>query len=669
MAVLACKNITITLPKESPSEVFAVLQRLQAVELIEDQQNAQMPAHLVGLEAELMHQIEVANKAYDSLLPLTGKPGALAFLTDNRIQISTEEFVDAVAKKETLLAWAEEITAKHDEQLRLRDEKEVLEKTIHTVSPLREVDVKIFGDFHYVSFVPFFVHESRNDAVLGDVKKRFPDVVIEAIDKIEQDYVQVAAVAKEDREALVSYLMDNATLINVDTAVNGSFHDVFNQSTARLEEVKAAIAEIDGFMQEKADQIESIAVLKDVLHSEIKTIFAWHALKPAGDRYTVRGYISPDKVDATIAELEKLTDVSTSVTDGDNPNKVVMKNNWFVKPFEMVTRMMGTPMGNGIDPTPILSFFFLIMFGLALSEAGYGVVIAIVTGLLLLFVRNMQEGPRNLMQIIFLAGLSTVVVGTIYGSWFGITPWDIDIANPDKYLPHTRFLINIGVWPLLQDLQLINPLQKIIELMVAMGALGLMHLLLGLAVGFRQSQKRGELVEGLLASGSWFGFLVLSIVTVLAGLSFMKYVLVIYVIIMLPIVGRDAGNIFAKFAKGAFDMFFGVIGYISDTLSYTRLVALGLATGIIASVVNTLATLAGGGLASQGGGKMVIGYLIMLVVFLGGHTFNIALNVLGSYITVGRLHFVEFFGKFFESGGQELQPLSPSEEYIRITNQ
>lgn len=147
----------------------------------------------------------------------------------------------------------------------------------------------------------------------------------------------------------------------------------------------------------------------------------------------------------------------------------------------------------------------------------------------------------------------------------------------------------------------------------------------------------------------------------------MILILIGYSVIMIFVLGRDAGkNIFLKFGKGLYDMFFGIIGYLSDTLSYTRLIALGLATGIIAGVVGTLARLAGEGLVDKGGVYIIIGYIIMTVIFIFGHIFNIALNVLGTYINVGRLHFVEFFSKFFESGGREISYLKRSQEFIKI---
>lgn len=677
MAVFACKNITITFPKKSVAEVLDTLQHVQAVELIEHQKNADLPANIVAQEAEVMSQLEVASKAYDALAKYIDKKNALAFLTDGRVVIGSSEFKETNSKKTELVELAKTISEHYGEKLRLKEEQQTLEETIHTVSPLRDVDVKILGDFEYVAFVPFFVHESRHETVVADIRKRFPQAEVDTIDKKDDEYVYVAAVAKADKEALVSFIVDNATVISLDSTIEGSFHDVYSKSTKRLDEIKKRSEEIDAFMKEKISAIESIAVLKDILHSEIQIIFAWHSVQDSSeDSYMIQGFVDPTRVDEVTESLSGVTNASISVTDDIKATKVIMKNNWFVKPFEIVTKMMGVPVGDGVDPTPILAGFFVFMYGLALSEAGYGLVCALITGALLLIVRRMKPGPKALFTIIFYASISTLVVGSIFGSWFGVTPSDIDTANPDKYLPHTQFLIEIGVWPLMQKLQLLNPLQQILTLMIAMGVLGIVHLMIGLLLGVRQEMKRGKLMNGLLTSGLWLGFLTLAILNVLnlqgflgdglKGVPYLAYAMGAYVVIMIPLVGREAGSLPGKFAKGAFDLFFGAIGYVSDILSYTRLVALGLATGIIASVVNLMAGLVGSGLVAKGGIALVIGYVLMVIIFIGGHIFNIALNVLGSYITVGRLHFVEFFSKFFESGGQELQPFKKSEEYISI---
>jgi V/A-type H+-transporting ATPase subunit I len=102
---------------------------------------------------------------------------------------------------------------------------------------------------------------------------------------------------------------------------------------------------------------------------------------------------------------------------------------------------------------------------------------------------------------------------------------------------------------------------------------------------------------------------------------------------------------------------YNVTGYLGDVLSYSRLLGLGLAGGVIGSVINTMGAL---------GGNSVLGVIIMVVIFVGGHTFNIAINALGSFVHTSRLQYVEFFGKFFEGGGKMYQPFKKSTKYIDI---
>ena len=102
---------------------------------------------------------------------------------------------------------------------------------------------------------------------------------------------------------------------------------------------------------------------------------------------------------------------------------------------------------------------------------------------------------------------------------------------------------------------------------------------------------------------------------------------------------------------------YGITGYLSDVLSYSRLLALGLATGVIASVVNTMGSLAGGG---------ITGVVLMIIAFSIGHSYNIAINALGSFVHSCRLQYVEFFGKFYKSGGEAFEPFREKTKYVEI---
>ena len=120
--------------------------------------------------------------------------------------------------------------------------------------------------------------------------------------------------------------------------------------------------------------------------------------------------------------------------------------------------------------------------------------------------------------------------------------------------------------------------------------------------------------------------------------------------------GRKSKGIFKKFLKGLYGLY-GITGYVGDILSYSRLLALGLATGLIASVFNQIAAIFG---------NSIIGVIWFVVFFIGGHLLNIGINALGAYVHCNRLQFVEFFGKFYEGGGRKFAPFSNNTKYYSI---
>ena len=97
---------------------------------------------------------------------------------------------------------------------------------------------------------------------------------------------------------------------------------------------------------------------------------------------------------------------------------------------------------------------------------------------------------------------------------------------------------------------------------------------------------------------------------------------------------------------------------MSDLLSYSRVLALGLSSAVIASVFNVLATL---------GGRSAVSFILFPLVFLIGHALNIALSVLSSFIHSSRLQYVEFFGKFYEDGGRQFAPMAPRLKYTDVS--
>lgn len=197
---------------------------------------------------------------------------------------------------------------------------------------------------------------------------------------------------------------------------------------------------------------------------------------------------------------------------------------------------------------------------------------------------------------------------------------------------------------------------------------GILHLFAGLAISFYTKWKLKQRLDAVFDVGSWY-LLLLGAVILIAGpmLGFAdsianmlsqigKYMAIAGAVMVVLFTSRDSKNIFARFGAGLYNLY-GISGYLSDILSYSRLLALSLATGVIAQVVNTMGSM---------GGDSIAGAIILTVVFLLGHTLNIAINLLGSFVHTNRLQYVEFFAKFYEGSGRLFSPLRTHTRYIKL---
>ncbi|MEG2087527.1 MAG: V-type ATP synthase subunit I, partial [Angelakisella sp.] len=322
----------------------------------------------------------------------------------------------------------------------------------------------------------------------------------------------------------------------------------------------------------------------------------------------------------------------------DEETPVLLKNNKLVEPFECVTEMYSLPSSNGIDPDPFMAPFFFLFFGMMLSDAGYGLLL-LVGGL----IGAKLMGGNKLMKMLGYCGISTIVWGLIYGSFFG----DM-LTQVARVFFHVEFALPA----------LIDPLKDPITILVLSFAFGALHLFVGMGLKAYLMVRRGHAWAALFDVGSWY-FVLIGLVMLLAGGIFGKigmYMAIGGAVMLILTQGRDKKNIFMKAASGVLSLY-DITGYFSDILSYSRIMALGLATGVIGSVVNTMGTMPGGSF---------FGFLVYLAVFLFGHTLNFAINALGSYVHTSRLQYVEFFGKFYEGGGAGFAPLTANTKYVNI---
>lgn len=676
MSVETSQKIRLTIDQDHKIELLQFLQSQGVVQLQETSGDSHLDPEYQETQNTLLEQLTAVDTAHDTLYPYQA-PSSSPFqaLFDNRIRLPEKEVQTIRSNQQHYIEQAKHISQLNEQRQNLIHTNEHLDDVIQRSEPLRDIEINLFQKFRYIVILPFMVDEHRSDYLYHELEEQFSDIVIESLKKVNQSYIYVVAAKKAQEEELRQHIHNYATLLTFDQELGNSFSEMYQTAIDKKVEHNQELDSIEQELSQTSLSLEKLYIIKDIIHSQYAILSGLHYYQTIDDKHVfLEAWADPRYVAHLKSHLySQFSDIHLEEISSSEENPIVMNNSGLIQQFETVTRIMGLPRAGGIDPTPVLTLFFAFMFGLAFSEAGYAVVLLAISGFLLL--KNHLKAPvRKVMTVIFTSSIVTLVVGALFGSWFGLNPQEV-VAR--EALPHTQFLIDIGLISLLQDIQIITPLTDIISLIGFTLILGITHLLFGLIIAMIQASSQKQGLDGALDPLLWFFFVILAVITggASAGLlgtgvalltTPLFIIMGVYLVLMLALLGRNVKNPLLRPIAGLYELFFGAIGYLSDTLSYVRLVALGLATGVIAGVIGTLARLAGEGLVESGGLGLIGGYLIMIIIFLLGHTINIALAVLGAYVNVGRLHFVEFFGKFFQPGGKELEPFRHSQEHIII---
>lgn len=394
----------------------------------------------------------------------------------------------------------------------------------------------------------------------------------------------------------------------------------------------------------------------DLQHKILKTdtIFAFEAWMPLShyndlERWIVNSFVND-------VSLEKIHPKK------DETEPVLFDNKTVSSSFEPVTEMFGFPTKKDLDPTPFLAPFFFVFFGLCLSDVGYGLTL-FTTSLIFLLCAKMGAEAKKGLRLLTLCGASATGGGIILGSYFGMTPEQIP--------GFLSFLLNpayaageAGVNPFRG--QLIDTMSGTgpITLLKLTIALGFIQLLFGLLLDTYKNIKNKDYVTAFCDPFSWFlfliaiaGFGVADMVSFLDKELF-KTLMIAFAGLLVLTQGRTQKIWLLKPLSGALGLF-GITGYLSDLLSYSRIMALGLATGVIAFAMNLTAEILYGMMPHWS-----LGLVVAIGILLFGHALNFALSLLGAFVHSGRLQFIEFFSKFFDGNGRKFEPFQRQKKYL-----
>lgn len=365
----------------------------------------------------------------------------------------------------------------------------------------------------------------------------------------------------------------------------------------------------------------------------------------------IKGYVSERDVPYLESQLKKQFTVVIEVEDAnDELAPVVLRNNAFSMPAETLVKMYSLPGPRDIDPSPITGFFYYLFFGMMFSDAGYGLIMIIATSIALAKFK-LSRSMRQNMRLFQYCGISTFLWGLVYGSFFG----DSIAVISEKFFGHRVALP-----------ALIDPMNgDAVTLLILSLALGLVEIIAGLCAKFVTCMKNGDKAGAFFDAGLWVTTLT-GIALVALGFVTVPIIKNIGIVIALASVvgliltqGRDKKNPIMKLFSGVASLY-DITSYVSDLLSFSRLMALGLTTSAMSAVFNMLSTM---------GGKSIGGFILLIIVFPLGHAINFGLNVLGAYVHTLRLQYVELFSKFYEGGGREFKAFSFKSKYTDLNVQ
>ena len=358
----------------------------------------------------------------------------------------------------------------------------------------------------------------------------------------------------------------------------------------------------------------------------------------AGEKLMLlQGWLPASEEDPIVAYLNSQSvyyDIKKPAPEDNVP--IQLNNKGLFAWFEPICKLYMLPKYNELDLTPFFAPFFMLFFGLCLGDSGYGLFLLLGVTLYRLLAKNIGQTMKPILSLVQLLAASTFFCGMLTGTFFGANFYDLDwpfiqrmkqaiaMDNNDMF----QLSLLLGVIQILFGM-ILKAVNQAIQFgfKYAVGTIGWIILLVSVGLA--------AVLPAVFPMGGTAHLVILAI----AGAMILFY-------------NSPDKNIFINFGLGLWDSYNMVTGLLGDILSYVRLFALGLSGGILASVFNSLAV----GMSPD---NVIAGPIVMVLIFVIGHSINIFMNVLGAMVHPMRLTFVEFFkNSGYEGGGKEYKPFS-----------
>ena len=458
----------------------------------------------------------------------------------------------------------------------------------------------------------------------------------------EKTFVPIIIVTAKEFEEDISSVLRRLEFEKLDvTGLSGKPNEIIEASKNKLDELKKerkqCIKDIGEVGQRSK---EHLLVINEQLELEKERTEIYSYFGETNSTKAIKAWVVKDDVEETLSIIDEVTD-GNSIIELEDPteeeienNKVPVKqqNPGFAKPYELLVNMYSAPNYKDIDPTIIMAICFPFFFGYCLTDAFYGIILAIVGLVLYTGLGKTSKTYKSFGTIVTQCGIWTFILGLATGGFIGDFVPRFILGNVNAPLPTVIPDINAFVHP-----------ENILILAII---IGLIHLNIAFLFGIIDNVKRGNIKQLCAGQLCWVlieiaivGYLLTNSIYVLAAIAIVALILLVY----------------GSGPMGVMDIF----GFLGDILSYSRLLALCLSTGGIGMTANLLGQLLAGMIP-------YVGIVLGIIVFFGVHLFNIAFQSMGSFIHSLRLHFVEFFGNFYEGESDEFVPFKASRIYTKL---
>ena len=641
MAIVKMKKLRVIAMASCREELLRQLQRLGCVEIREPETAGEDWSGLLARERSRLAETRAALADVNTALSAVKKYADVREgMFPQRRAVSQTEFLsgEAAARARAASARVSELVQTAS-QLQA-EEGRLLAKRASLV-PWKGLDLPLeqTGTAHTV----FLTGVCPAAADTGLLRQALDETASELLeisgDKQQKYYLLICHQA--DEEKALDILRVRGFSVTAFQGLTGTPAENLRRLDGELDENRRRQAETADALRKTGADWDTLRLYADRLRSESELEAGNENLLTDGTILFFEGWAPADRLRSVGELLDRLGcawEAADPVGDEYPEVPVRLRNNWFSRPLNMVTDMYALPVYGSLDPNPLMAPFFILFYGIMMADMGYGLLM-LAMGLFLW--KKKVRGTMDYMGgLLVLCGVSTFIVGALTGGFFG----DFLSQLAKLINPESTFALPY----------LFTPLTDTMAILIGSLVLGFLQILTGMVISFVKKARDGHLVDGIWDEGTWWviflggGLAVLGIGNV-AGYP---VVLILGIVMLVIGSGRNAKG-FGKVTSVFGAVYNGVTGYFSDIMSYSRLMALMLSGSIIASVFNQLGAVTGN----------VIAFVIIAAL---GNALNFALNLLGCYVHDLRLQCLEFFNRFYESGGKPFRPLAYQTNYVEI---